>query len=116
MPSIVGSKRLKVLEKAEGELSMAHMQIDQLSKELVEMKKRVRDVERAYTEKTGLQIRNDITTIICKFNKAEMCIIMGGIQALMQKSNSANDIQFFSSMIQRIQGFIDNMKEDEDGK
>lgn len=106
----------KKLDAVEAELCTARMLNDSLESELKVLKDRVRSVEDAYTQKTGLQIRNDITKVFTKFTKIEMIAMMSGMYALMKNSSNVADIAVYSELVQRIQGFIDKMEDDNESR
>jgi tetrahydromethanopterin S-methyltransferase subunit G len=113
MPSIISADRLKSLEDDQKKLGVLSMHAQEIEKELEELKKRVRDVESAYTEKTGLQIRNDITRVFVKFSKVEMITMMAGVYGLMKNCVNTGDVTMYSELVQKLQGFINKMEDDD---
>jgi len=110
---MLGLVKKKDLDKAQTELCELRMCNENAEAELKTLRDRVRSVENAYTEKTGLAIRNDIVKIFVKFTKVELITMLAGLYALMKNSSSASDIQAYAAMTDKLQGFIDKMEDDE---
>lgn len=111
---IVSNKRFKVLEDNEKEIWSLQRKNKDLEGELEVMKDRVRSVEDAYQEKTGLNIRVETTKVFAKFDKIEMITMMSGLHKLMKSSESTGDITYYTDLIKKLQGFIDHMEDPKD--
>jgi len=85
--------------------------ISKLSIKNSELKQRVIDLEDSIEEGYGIKIRQEITTVKADFNKFEMVMLLSGIIKLIKSSQNAEDSRILIELNDKIQGFIDNMKE-----
>ena len=77
------------------------------------MEERVKEVEDAYTKKSGLQVRLETTKVYAKFSKLELVVMMSGVMKLAHSSSSLSDIEEYTRIVKKIQGYIDGMSDDD---
>jgi hypothetical protein len=73
--------------------------------------KRIIDLEDTIENGYGIKVRNEITEVICKFNKLEMVVMLSGISLLISRSPNKDDIKFYFSLIDKITNILPEMKE-----
>jgi len=86
--------------------------------ELVEEKRaltaRVKDVEDGVAKEFAIPVRQDITIVKADFDKLEMVTLFSGVMKLINNAKAIDDINFYTKLINKIQGLIDQMKDPEE--
>jgi len=88
--------------------------IEKLSKEKENQYERIIELEDGINDRYGVSIRKEITEVISEFTKLEMVIILSGITLLLERTNTSEDAQHYINLINKVNLFLKNMKEEED--
>jgi hypothetical protein len=110
MFKLIGNK--KAIKDQEELISLRHKN-EELYSQYKKLESRIKEVEDAYTIKSGVVVRNEITQVHCKFSKIDMIIMMSGIYSLMKSSSNVHDITSYTELIGRMQNYIDEMQDDQ---
>jgi len=88
-------------------------QIANLSSEKNNFHERVIELENSIEKSYGVSIRNEVTNVKADFNKLEMVIMLAGVSKLISSSKSIDDVKACVVLNDKIQSFINDMKEGE---
>lgn len=80
-----------------------------------EYHKRVIELENSIQDGYGVKIRNEITEVIIDFTKIEIVMMLAGVTKLLERTSSPDDARIYVSLIDKITGFIENMREEGEG-
>ena len=88
-----------------------YKEIETLSKEKVEFHDRVMDLENIKGEAFQVKLRNEITEVKVEFTKIEIVTIFAGVSILLERTKNPDDAKIYIALIEKINGFIGDMKE-----
>jgi hypothetical protein len=102
------------IKKYKLEISQKNKSISSLQGIIVEessnrahLQKRVRELEDAIKDGTGISLRNEITQINVAFDKIEMETMVNGIVYLIEKRfNRIDDVKYYVTLIEKLSGAI----------
>lgn len=77
------------------------------------MEERTKEVEDAYTKKSGLKVRVESTKVYAKFSKLELVVMMSGVMKLAHTSSNLPDIEEYTRIVKKIQGYVDGMDDND---
>ncbi len=87
--------------------------ISDLSDDNTYLKERVIEVEDGVKKSYGVKIRNEVTEVVTDFSKLEMVVMISGVGVLLKGTANPDDAEIYVNLNKKLQGFIDDMKEDE---
>lgn len=77
-------------------------------------KLRAMEVEEQIEGKFGVSVRQENTIIKADFDKVEMVTMFAGLMKLMKDAKGLDDINYYTALLTKMQGFIDRMTEDQE--
>jgi len=106
-------RQLKKLIKSKNTtINCLYDKLDKISFENNSLINRVKYLEDIKSDAFQVKLRNEIVQINIDFTKLEMVIILAGVSELLKKTKNLEDAKIYISLIEKINGFINNMKEE----
>jgi len=76
-------------------------------------KARAFELEDKFEDAYQVKIRNEVTVVNTDFSKIELVIFLSGVHKLMNNSKTIEDSKIYIALLEKLQKFIDLIKEDE---
>ena len=107
---------MKDVDLIEYELAEIMKNLEESKSELAIFKERAESLENRIETDFGVSVRNITTVIKVEFTKLEMVTMMAGVFRLTHNSKTMEDAEYYIALSKKLQGFIDQMQEDEEEK
>jgi len=109
------NRELKIVVEQKSEaLNHMYKETEKLAEDKNMYQERCKEIEDAVEKGGGIKIRNEVTEVIVDFKKLEMVLIYAGISKLLKETDNPEDARHYVDLLEKIQGFLDDMKEEEE--
>lgn len=95
-------------------VNQLYKNIESLSNDKDLMEERIKYLEDIKGEAFQVKLRQEVVNVNVDFTKLEMVLIISGIHVLLKKTDDPDDAKEYIKLIEKINGFIGNMKEGEE--
>lgn len=100
-----------VVDQKDQHIISLYEKIEKLSSEKKNFHERVKELEDMKGEAFQVKLRNEIIELKIDFTKLEMVTFLAGTSLLLERTKNPDDAKIYIELIEKINGFIENMKE-----
>lgn len=103
---------LSHIDKKNKKINLLYNKIESQSYDFKLIKDRVVELEDEKGDAFQVKLRTEIKNINVDFTKLEMVVILAGLDLLIRRSKNQDDAKIYIKLIDKINSFISDIKED----